>query len=98
MKNAISWFEIPTTQLDATGGALVYLDASPSLDAGLKHAVAQARTARLPTRARGQFQANLSHASLPAAAAAQLTSAPQPMSSSDRPTGQSFSVARLVRS
>jgi predicted enzyme related to lactoylglutathione lyase len=90
MKNAISWFEIPTTQLDAaqafyetvlgrpmrreamgpsqgavfaydreadgTGGALmmgpsapavsgtgtlVYLDASPSLDAALQRAVAQ---------------------------------------------------------
>lgn len=90
MKNAISWFEIPTTQLDAAqafyeavlgsamrrenmgpsegavfpydmeadgtggalmmgptapkvsgGGTLVYLDASPSLDAALERAVAQ---------------------------------------------------------
>ena len=90
MKNAISWFEIPTTQLDAaqafyeaalgramrrenmgpsegavfpydmegdgtggalmmgptapkvsTGGTLVYLDASPSLDAALQRVVAQ---------------------------------------------------------
>lgn len=90
MKNAISWFEIPTTQLDAaqafyetvlgrpmrresmgpsqgavfaydrakegtggalmmgptaprvaTGGTLVYLDATPSLDAALQRAVGQ---------------------------------------------------------
>jgi uncharacterized protein len=103
MKNAVSWFEIPTTQLDAaqafyeavlgqtlrretmgpsqgavfpydraadgvggalmmgpsapkvsSGGTLVYLDASPSLDAALARAVAQggsvaqARTALPP--------------------------------------------------
>lgn len=103
MKNAISWFEIPTTQLDAaqafyeavlgrpmrresmgpsqgavfsydreaggtggalmmgptaprlsTGGTLVYLDATPSLDAALQRAVAhggqiaQPRTALPP--------------------------------------------------
>ena len=103
MKNAISWFEIPTTQLDAaqafyetvlqrpmrreamgpsqgavfaynkegegtggalmmgptapataSGGTLVYLDASPSLDAALQRAqsaggvVAQPRTALPP--------------------------------------------------
>jgi len=72
MKNAINWFEIPTTQLDraqafyetvlgnslrredmgpsqgavfpyegeGVGGTLVYLDASPALDAALARAIA----------------------------------------------------------
>jgi uncharacterized protein len=100
MKSAISWFEIPTTQLDAaqafyeavlqrpmrresmgpsegavfaydpqadgTGGALmmgptapkvsaagtlVYLDASPSLDAALERAVAKGGSVALPRTA-----------------------------------------------
>ena len=100
MKNAISWFEIPTTQLDAaqafyeavlgrpmrreamgpsqgavfaydpeadgTGGALmmgpsapkvlragtlVYLDATPSLDAALERAVAQGGSVAQPRTA-----------------------------------------------
>ncbi len=32
MKTAINWFEIPTP---STGGVLIYLDATPSLDAAL---------------------------------------------------------------
>ena len=100
MKNAISWFEIPTTQLDqaqafyeavlqrpmrreamgpsqgavfaydmaaggvggalmmgptapplATGGTLVYLDASPSLDAALERALAAGGQIALPRQA-----------------------------------------------
>jgi len=100
MKNAISWFEIPTTQLDqaqafyeavlqrpmrreamgpsqgavfaydmaaggvggalmmgptapalATGGTLVYLDASPSLDAALERALAAGGQMALPRQA-----------------------------------------------
>jgi predicted enzyme related to lactoylglutathione lyase len=100
MKNAISWFEIPTTQLDAAqafyeavlgramrrepmgpsqgavfaydneadgtggalmmgpsapqvsgGGTLVYLDASPSLDAALNRVLAQGGSVALPRTA-----------------------------------------------
>ncbi len=100
MKNAISWFEIPTTQLDAaqsfyeavlqrpmrreamgpsqgavfaydpeadgtggalmmgpsappvaSGGTLVYLDASPSLDAALERAQAAGAVVALPRTA-----------------------------------------------
>ena len=100
MKSAISWFEIPTTQLDAaqafyeavlgspmrrenmgpsqgavfaydmqedgvggalmmgpsapaqsTGGTLVYLDASPSLDAALERVVAAGGRVALPRQA-----------------------------------------------
>jgi len=100
MSNAISWFEIPTTQLDqaqafyqavlqrpmrreamgpsqgavfaydmatggvggalmmgptapalATGGTLVYLDASPSLDAALARTVAEGGQIALPRQA-----------------------------------------------
>ncbi len=100
MKNAISWFEIPTTQLDqaqafyeavlqrpmrreamgpsqgavfaydmaaggvggalmmgptaptlATGGTLVYLDVSPSLDAALERALAAGGQIALPRQA-----------------------------------------------
>ena len=100
MKNAISWFEIPTTQLDsaqafyesvlgsamrreamgpsqgavfaydidgdgvggalmmgptapakAAGGALVYLDASPSLDVALERVVAAGGQVALPRQA-----------------------------------------------
>ena len=85
MKNAIAWFEIPTTQLDraqafyeavlgqpmrrenmgpsegavfaydpeadGAGGTLVYLDASPSLDAALERAVAQGGRVALPRQA-----------------------------------------------
>ena len=100
MKNALSWFEIPTTQLDqaqafyeavlqrpmrredmgpsqgavfaydmaaggvggalmmgptaptlATGGTLVYLDASPSLDAALERTLAAGGQVALPRQA-----------------------------------------------
>ncbi|MEO8542376.1 MAG: hypothetical protein ABI434_02280 [Burkholderiaceae bacterium] len=57
MTNAISWFEIPTTHLDRTqptapkvseAGTLVYLDASPSLDAALTRVLDQGGSVVMP--------------------------------------------------